>query len=94
MMTMTMAVETRVTVMAEAVGAVTVTKMMTTTTTMTTTAVAAGAAARMTTITLATMATTIASLATIESTGAAVVLLPHGAEPPWPCCRPAVKHCP
>jgi hypothetical protein len=28
------------------------------------------------------MATMIALLATIESTGAAVVLLPHGAEPP------------
>jgi hypothetical protein len=27
----------------------------------------------------------------IESTGAAVVLLLHRAEPPRPCCRPAVK---
>jgi len=30
------------------------------------------------------MATTIASLAKIKLTGAAIVLLPHGAEPPWP----------
>ena len=30
------------------------------------------------------MATAIALLVTIESTGAAVVLLPHGAEPPRP----------
>jgi hypothetical protein len=27
----------------------------------------------------------------IESMGAAVVLLLHRAEPPRPCCRPAVK---
>jgi hypothetical protein len=41
------------------------------------------AASRETTATMTTMmATTIAPLATIESTGAAVVLLPHGAKPP------------
>ena len=40
------------------------------------------AASRETTATMTTMmATTIAPLATIESTGAAVVLLPHGACP-------------
>jgi hypothetical protein len=48
----------------------------------------------MTTTTATTTATTIASLATIESTGAAVVLLLHGAEPPRPCRRPAVKRRP
>ena len=43
------------------------------------------AASRETTATMTTtMATTVAPLATIESTGAAVVLLPHGAKPPRP----------
>jgi hypothetical protein len=56
----------------------------------------AGAAAEEAagTRTTTTTATTIASLETIESTGAAVVLLPHGAEPPRPCRRTAVKRSP
>jgi hypothetical protein len=55
---------------------------------------AVAAAAAATTATTTTTATTIASLATIEFTGAAVVLLPHGAEPPRRCRRPAVKRRP
>ena len=50
-------------------------------------------AAAMTTTAMST-ATTIALLATIQSTGAAVVLLLHGAEPPWPCRCPVVKRHP
>ena len=89
-MTMTTAVAARVMATATAVvaaeeaaavvGAVAAAETTTTTMTMT----------RTTTV----MATMIASLETIESTGAAVVLLPHGAEPPRPCCRPAVKRRP
>ena len=55
---------------------------------------AAATTTTMTTMTTTTTAKTIALLATIESTGAAVVLLLHRAEPPRPCCRPAVKRHP
>jgi hypothetical protein len=41
-----------------------------------------------------TTATTIASITTIETTGADVVLLPHGAELPQPCHRLGVKRRP
>ena len=60
---------------------------MTATATATASAVAAAAAAAAAAAEATTtkMATKIALLATIESTGAAVVLLSHGAKPPWPC---------
>jgi len=80
-MTMTTAVAARLTATARAVAVAVAVAAATTTTTMTTMATT-------------TMATMIASLATIESTGAAVVLLPHGAKPPQPCHRPAVKRRP
>ena len=45
---------------------------------------------RGTTTTMTTMATMIASPATIESTGAATIFMPHGAELPSPPPSPAV----
>ncbi len=62
---------------AAAVAVVAATTMTTVTKTM----------AMVTTMTTTTTATTIASLVSIELMGAAVVLLPHGAETSRPCCR-------
>ena len=85
-MMMTTTVAGRVTAMATTVAAAAVAAAATTTTMM----------KRTTTAMVTTIASlvTIASLTTIESTGAAVVLLPHGAEQLRPCCRPAVKRRP